>query len=349
MRVLLLGDSRSFHIERLKAELERQDCEVVLASLEDGSMKHLQLKGRGPIRRLHYLLALKEVRATVKKFRPDVINAHFAPGYGYLASRLDRSVPLVLNVWGSDVLILPKQSIFGKYRTRKALRGSDCVIGDSMYLVDAAKELTQIKSNHVIPWGIEKQHLVFHKGDYSLGRPLKIIVPRAHESVYNNILIVRALEDMINDGRVSLTFPSFGSLFDSFRRECRDLVGDKISFYDKLPREEFMKFMAGHDLFVSASRSDSSPASLIEAMGLGLIPVAADIPGVREWLTAESGFLFTQDAPAHLASIIENLIDGDDPHSAMRQQNFEKVQREAVFEENVARQIAVMREVVESR
>ena len=347
LRVLVLADSRSFHIERFVRELVRQGCHVATASLERGSMGHYRLKHRGPIRQLHYVLSSFEIRSLIKRFQPDIVNPHFASGYGHSAALAvgKGGPPIVLVVWGSDVLIVPKKSFLHRKKTVTALKRASYVIGDSHYLLSAARELTPLRNSAVIPWGIEREFLGCHRRDYALKTPLKVIVPRLHEPVYNNGFILEALEPLVQGGMVSITFPSFGNLYPEFRHRADDISATGIEFYDRMPRHRFLKFMSGFDLYLSASRSDSSPVSLIEAMALGLIPVAADIPGVTEWLTADSGYTFRADDAASLCGLIEEIISENDFHESMRKRNFEKVKREAIFEENVAEQIAIMKKL----
>jgi glycosyltransferase involved in cell wall biosynthesis len=346
--LLLLGDAASFHLERYTAELRRQGCRVLVASLERGRLHHFHLSRHGPIRPLHYVFSIRQIRTLIRRFSPEVINAHYASGYGFTAALANRSyrLPLILNLWGSDILIAPGKSVLHRWKTAHALGAADAVFGDSDFLVSAAELLAPLKTKQVIPWGIEQRYLDYHKRNYDFNTPLKIIVPRIQEHVYNNLFIVRALAGLIVEGRVEVTFPGFGSVIDSFRKETEQLVGDRLRFYQKMPRAEFLEFMAGHDIYLSASKSDSSPASLIEAMALGLPPVAADIPGVREWLTPQSGFLFRQDDRGHLQSIITDLATGGDMHRPMREANLEMVKSRAIFEDNVAEQIRLMQSLV---
>ena len=86
LRVLVLADSNSFHTERYVLELARQGCEVLLASVEDGDVEHHRLKPHGPIRQLHYATVVPEIRGIIKEFQPDIVNAHFASGYGFSAA-----------------------------------------------------------------------------------------------------------------------------------------------------------------------------------------------------------------------------------------------------------------------
>ena len=351
LKVLLLADAVAFHTERFAQQLQRQGCEVLTASLESGKIEHHSLRGRGPVKALHYLSTVPQLRRLIGQFKPDIINPHFASGYGFTAAlaRQEPKRPIVLNLWGSDVLIVPHKSILHKWKTRYALRAADYVIGDSEYLIAAAEAITELKARSVIPWGIERDFLSMHKTDYRFQEPLRIIVPRTQAPVYNNEFVVRALRPLIEKGNIRITFPSFGIDAPSFRNLVSSISGEGIRLYDRQPREQFLEFMAEHDIYLSASRSDSSPASLIEAMALGLFPIAADIQGVREWLTDENGRLYPQDDEQALRSIISELVEQKDDFGAVRQANLGRVRKDAIFENNVAAQIEIMRKLAEGR
>lgn len=351
LKVLLLAKSSSFHTERFTAELRRQGCRVLVASLEQGDLHHFHLKPRGPHRIFHYLMAAVEIRRLINRFQPDIINPHYAAGYGFSAAlaNIGKRVPIVLNLWGGDILLAPKKSFLHKMKPSLALKAADCVVGDSQYLLMAAEKLSRLRVKQVIPWGIEKRYLAFHKQSYQFQKPLRIIVPRRHEKLYNNPFIVQSLAPLIREGKIEITFPDYGDLITDFRQETNRLVGNRVRFYDRKPRQEFLPFMAEHDLYLSASTTDSSPASLIEAMGLGLLPVVANIPGVREWLNPESGYLFRQNDPEDLKNLITTLLKKQDPHEQMRKNNLARVKREATFEENIAEQLTIMKRLAEGK
>lgn len=351
LKVLLLADAIAFHTERFAHQLKLQGCEVLTASLEPGEMEHHPLRGRGPIKALHYLSTVPQLRRLLKQFEPDVINPHFASGYGFTAAlaRQDSNPPIVLNLWGSDVLIVPHKSVLHKWKTRYALRAADHVIGDSEYLVAAAESIAELKARSVIPWGIERKFLSMHRTDYRFQKPLRIIVPRAQAPVYNNEFIAHALQPLLADGSVRLTFPSFGVDAGKFRDLIRSMPCSSVQLYDRKTRDEFLRFVAEHDVYLSASRSDSSPASLIEAMALGLYPIAADIPGVKEWLSNENGRLYPQDDKQALRRIVSELVAQKDDFGAVRRANLDRVRKDAIFEDNIATQIEIMRKLAEGR
>lgn len=351
MKILVLADASSFHTERFVEELRRQECEVLLASLEESKHEYVQLKRKGFIRQLHYIRSVPELRRLIHFFEPDIISAHYVSGYGHIAAKARKigSVPLALNLWGSDILIVPQKSFLHRYKTKYALEHGDYIIADSRYLIDEAVKLHPFSDYSVIPWGIEREYLSLHKDNYALTKPLKIIVPRAHEDVYNNLFIVESLRDMIVSDKIELTFPSFGSLFESFREKGRELVQDKIRYYDKCDRDEFLTMISHHDIYLSASLSDSSPVSLIEAMALGLIPVVGDIPGIREWLNSKNGFRFDLHDRQSLQRIIQLLLDADHEFEEMRVSNREKVVMNAIFENNIADQIMIFEKLLKRK
>ena len=347
IRVLILADSRSFHTERYAAELRQQGCQVLTASLEDGSMEHHLLRRRGPWRALHYPLAASEVCKLIDRFEPDVVNAHFASGYGFLAALAvrHRKRPFLLHLWGSDILIAPHRSFLHRRKTRLALETADFVVGDSDYLLTETSKIGRIRNRRTIVWGIERSALQLVRRNVVLSRPLKILVPRPHEAVYNNVFIVRALSGLVKSGDVELIFPAFGNLVKQFRERAEDLIGNRLKLYEKMTRPDYLRFVAQHDVYLSAARSDSSPASLLEAMALGLIPVVGDIPGVREWLTSESGYLFDLANERSLRDVIAELSGKAPDHERMRQHNLRRVQEKAIFEDNIAETIAIMRDL----
>ncbi len=348
LNILLLSDASSVHTIRLNAELAKQNCLPTLASLEDGEVVDIVLKKRTPFKQLHYFLSVFQVASICNSIKPDLIYANYAAGYGFVAAAASIffKVPIVLNIWGSDILVVPQKSFLHKQKVKFALRKSDLIFSDSKYLAEEAEKIHKKINYMVIPWGIEKEFLNLFQADKTFSTPFKIIVPRTHEKVYENFFIVKALHELIRNNKVVLTFPDFGSLAKSFKEKSRELVGDKIEFYKKMEREQFLEFFSNHDIYLSNASSDSSPVSLIESMALGLVPVCADIKGVREWMADGAGLKYEQNNKDALKNCIETIIAGGVSFEKMKKKNFDKVKELAVFENNIARQIKKMKILV---
>lgn len=344
LRVVVLSDSRAFHTERYVRELRRQGCRVMPVSIEQGRLPHLHLPRITPFQAIQYPAALSAVRRVIRRFRPHIVNAHHASGYGFLAALAHRrgDPPIVLHLWGSDILVVPKRSPLHRWKVMSALRSADLVIGDSGFLIREAAALTALSKSAVIPWGLEREYCSDLPPLDLAGRPLRIITPRPHEPVYDNQTILHALTDHLRNGAVTLTVPEFGSRLSHFQKLARAL-GVDVSYYKRSPRAHFIQMLKLHQVYLSASRSDSSPVSLLEAMGLGLIPIVADIPGVREWGGPESALLFTPGDAGSLKQCIDLLLSGrTDEWDVRRRRNAQRIVSEATYEENIAATIAAM-------
>lgn len=82
---------------------------------------------------------------------------------------------------------------------------------------------------------------------------------------------------------------------------------DKIHMAGRVAYVDLPAYYQIADVYVSASYSDGSSVSLLEAMATGLVCVVSDIPGNREWIShGREGFLFTS---GHLESLTRTLRD----------------------------------------
>lgn len=349
LKILMLADSRSIHTRRFLSELRNQNCRVLLASLERGSTPHYRLSRYGPSP-MHYVLAVPQLRRLVKRFRPDIINAHYASGYGTLASFLstDTNRRIVMNLWGSDILLVPHKSALHRWKTKRALGAADLVIADSQYLKSKAVELKRPIRFSVIPWGIEESALEFARLDRTFKRPLKIIVPRLHEAIYNNEFIFDSLRPLIEKGEIEITFSSAGTLFTKFKERATALTGKGVNLYAPMDRIDFLRFMSGHDVYLSNATHDSSPVSLIEAMALGLIPVIGKVQGIDEWIDSERGYLFPGTDSDRLRAIIGSMLSSDINFNSWRRANRDIVEKQGIFEKNIAVHIDVMKLVLKA-
>ncbi|MCX6825674.1 MAG: glycosyltransferase [candidate division Zixibacteria bacterium] len=353
MKVLLLADGRSVHTIRYQKELQNQGIRIFLASLEPGEMVDIALKNKTPFNSLNYFLAAYEIRKLIHKLNPDVVNAHFASGYGFSVARCGiwESKPVLLHCLGSDILISPGKSFLHKRRVIRALSRASHIVVDSGYLADQVRRLSPADKMSIIPWGVEDEILrIFEsKGNLTLNnaKTLKVLVPRPHHRIYNNLFIVEALKDFIKSKNISLVFPDWGRELKGFRKGVAQIVpGDLINYYSYMPREKYLEFIADFDIHLSAAISDSSPASLIEAMGAGMFPVVADIYGVKEWVNDKNALLFNPFESASLHRAFEYLLTGRLPVKDILMANHQKIKEKAVFSENIRATISIMEKMI---
>jgi glycosyltransferase involved in cell wall biosynthesis len=89
-----------------------------------------------------------------------------------------------------------------------------------------------------------------------------------------------------------------------------------------LPQQSAIeRWMQAADVLVSASHQDTEGMSrvLYEAMSCGAVPVATDIRGNRDAITAETGILVPERAPAELATALAGLLASPSRLAALRE------------------------------
>ncbi len=60
----------------------------------------------------------------------------------------------------------------------------------------------------------------------------------------------------------------------------------RVQFAGNVPEDEMVTHFQASDVYISASHSDGSSVSLLQAMACGLPVIVSDIPGNREWVSA---------------------------------------------------------------
>ena len=127
MKIIFLGEAASIHTIRWVNSLSKQGIEVILVSLRgqtskiDGIDKKVKVIYLPFGTKLGYYLNIYSLKKIISKEKPDIINAHYASGYGTLG-RLSGFKKKLLNVWGSDVYDFPNESKMKKKNYRKKFK-----------------------------------------------------------------------------------------------------------------------------------------------------------------------------------------------------------------------------------
>lgn len=81
-------------------------------------------------------------------------------------------------------------------------------------------------------------------------------------------------------------------------------------FHGAVPHAEVLRVLYATSIFVLASRQESQPNALLEAMACGAAPVATSVGGVPEILTHErDGILIAPQDPCAMAQAVGRLLD----------------------------------------
>src|SRR5574341_2620862 len=311
MRILFLADARSIHIQRWVEFFNQQGDQTYLISLEKPTKpatEMIQLQSANLPNFAKYFLATKPARETVRKIKPDLINDHFVPNYGWIGARLAFK-PLIVSVWGSDILISAQKSPLHRWRASWVLKKADFLTSDSNYLTE---EMVKLGANRgmmsTFPMGVEQKFLNIPQKHVSKKNEFIIISTRRLEPVYNLELLIRAASLIKEEDNFKIRFliVGEGSQKERLGGLARSLgVTEKVEFCGVVTLDNLIKLLASSDIYISTSLSDSTSVSLLEAMASSLIPVVTDIPGNREWIQdGVNGFLVPSNRPEVLAEKI---------------------------------------------
>lgn len=359
MKALVLADASAWHTGRYISELRRQCHTVWLVSMQHGMKVNYQLTPSRYGEALSYFSHVSTLKALLDELKPDVVNSHFASAYGVMAARCRRrygdcGALWALTVWGSDILVSPGKSYLHKRRVRYALDSADVILADSTYLAQETAGLTD-KPVEVVLWGIERRHCADDgmlksraqamRSRGANGR-LKLFMPRPHRALYDNDTLLSAIAPLLQSGRSTVTINSTGELYQSFMRHAVALgVSDCVMAYQPCPRDEYLTLLQEHDIYLSASRSDSSPVSQIESQAVGVFPVCAEHPGLHDLLSASARqySVFDREYTAGALGVIERLCGlNEERLFTLLRSNRDIVREKAIYENNITETVNIL-------
>ncbi|MBN2070014.1 MAG: glycosyltransferase [Candidatus Krumholzibacteriota bacterium] len=344
MRIVFLGDGSLNHIRRWAGYFHERGHEVLLLSFEDISgclFPSLRLPKYLPTKLAGYLSAFPTVRRILKNFKPDLVNALYAGGYGFLAS-ISSDAPLVVSTLGSDLLIDYPSSPVHRYQIRRALRGAALVTTDAENLSAAAIE-AGVSSEKILKifFGIEED--IFFPPAPSgtamtreAGR-VNIITTRNLYSVYNIDLLVDSAPMILKKTDALFTICGEGPLRNNLEEKVSRMgLNERFIFRGRLSPEEIAGELRNANIYVSTSLSDSTSVSLLEAMACGAIPVVTDIVANREWIeNGKNGFLVPVDSPEALAEAVVESTRDSDRIDIFRKKNISIIKKKGLWAPNM--------------
>ncbi len=310
VRIATLSNAAVVHTVRWVEHLRSRGHEVQVHSLEQGpaelgaiALPELPLPGW-----LRYPLAVPALARALEEFRPDLIDAHFVPNYGVMGALLGRH-PLSVAAWGSDLLISGGRDPVQRLRARAVLRAADLVLCDSGNLAEAALRLGAPRATlRAIPWGVDRtRFLPATTREHGL-----MLSTRMHESVYDIPSLLRGVAAVMRHRPdVFLALAGDGSqLREHEALAARLLPAGRFRFLGRLTPTQLADWLGRAEISISASRSDSTSLSLLEAMAAGAIPVVSDIAGNREWVAPGDGArMFEVGNPEGIARAIVAALE----------------------------------------
>jgi len=342
LRLLFLANAGAVHAQRWIGYFRERGHETRWLSLEEIPVDVDAVKL--PERFFHQagsiLLAVPRIKAEIRRFKPQVVNALFVPNYGW-AGALCGFSPLVVSAWGSDVLISPRKSLWHRKRVSLIVKKADLLFADAKVIAERMVELGADQERIVtVPLGVDPTLFDRPRDEPRADEVCRVISTRKFEPLYRNETFVEAAIQILRKEPGQFRFALIGE--GSTRGVAKERVAHAglsgaISFHPFLPPEELYGLLVAADIYVSCSESDGTSVSLLEAMALGLYPIVTDIPANREWITdGVNGRLFPVGGAAALAGVIKEVAASQKMWPDVCEKNRAIIKKRALWPENMA-------------
>lgn len=329
MKVLFLAPGSSTHTEKWVNTLAAKGVEVHLVyiaghepvegHISSAVQTYCLSKGGGKA----YYLCGGELKKLAAKIKPDVINAHYASGYGTLA-RMANIHPLALSFWGSDIYEFPYKSGMNRKIIEKNVRNADYIISTSYCMADEIRKVMKAPDMEIgiTPFGIDTE-LFCPKGKES--EEVIIGTVKALEPVYRIDLLVEAFSEAIKladeelASKLRLKIYGDGSCREQLEAQIKELgLEGKAILEGKIPNTDVPKAIEEMELFCAFSEKESFGVAVIEAMAMKVATLTSAAEGFCEVaVDGETGVIVRSDEARDYAEKIIELLADEDRRRAM--------------------------------
>jgi glycosyltransferase involved in cell wall biosynthesis len=255
---------------------------------------------------------IADLKRLIREIQPDLIHAGPVQSAALLAASAGFR-PLVTMSWGSDLLRDVEVNSWMRWAAKYTLARTTVLFGDCQAVINKAVSLGFPSERCVLfPWGVDLRQFnpgkaVDFRERHGWRDAFVVLSVRSWEPLYGVDVLVRgfalAAEKL---PALRLLMLGSGSQAAQLNAIFKDNgVLDRVVFAGQVGQEDLPLYFQASDLYVSASHSDGSSVSLMEALACGLPALVSDIPGNREWVTpGQEGWIFPDGDDRALADAI---------------------------------------------
>lgn len=327
MKILFLSNAASIHTVRWVNALSKRGHEVHLVFKADDAPTTNLISDPVILHRLNYpgtkgyFLNARQTKKLFNAIKPDIVNAHFASGYGTLA-RLAGLTPLLLSVWGSDVYDFPYQSKLKMKLLVGNLRYATAIASTSESMARQVQTLLNAKAKKIFitPFGVDLVKFSHGPGDFKDPATIVIGNIKSLKTVYGLDYFIKAigilkqnLETIHRDDlseKIRALIYGEGIIRGDLEGLVKELgLQDTVVFGGEIPNSEVPAALRTFDIFCATSDRESFGVSIVEAMAMGLPVVATDASGFKEVVVdGVTGMIVERKNPQMIAQALQTLI-----------------------------------------
>jgi len=277
----------------------------------------------GLTRPLNGWLCGRAIRASLTRFKPDVVLAYwlYPDAYGAMLAARHSGLPLVVGARGSDIRV--RDSI-SRWLTRKVVRRANRLLMVSadlgrLAVQDYGADATRVS---VIPNGCDSA--TFRLGDRAAARDNLGVSLDAEVVLYVGRLVAeKGLREQLEAlqllaaqrPRLQLVIIGNGPMQDELHALT---AGNRnVRLTGALSPEAVAQWMVAADLVTLPSYSEGHPNVLVESLACGRPVVATSVGGIPEVVDAACGVLIPPRDVAALAAGLTQVLERDWDEAAL--------------------------------
>lgn len=321
MKICYLSDANSIHTKKWCQFFKTKGYDIHVISLNDGEIDGVtvhslkiqleNVRNGSFMSKLQYLTYTGKVRALVNEIKPDILHAHYATSYAFLAGATNFH-PYVISVWGSDVYDFPKQNILCRKFVERNLSKADVLLSTSKVMAEETKKYTN-KSIEITPFGVDINLFKPNNNKYDDREGIVIGTIKALETKYGIEYLVRAFGSLTKKyENIYLEVGGIGSQKEYLDNLCKELnIENKVKFLGFITQGEVVQSFNRFDIavFPSTLDSESFGVAAVEAQACGTPAIVSNVGGLPEaTCPGKSSIIVSKENVFELEKAIEKLI-----------------------------------------
>ena len=297
-----------------------------------------------------YYLNAYQLKKIYKKVKPDLVNAHYASGYGTLV-RMSKIPCDLMSIWGSDIYEFPDKSKFNYRTLEKNLKYAKNIGSTSQIMANVCKEKYPHldKKFFIIPFGVDINKF---KKDITIEKDkdkIDLIIVKSLEKKYGIEYAIEAMKYLVSKNNKyflhiygdGIEKENLENLIDAYN------LKDKIKMYGRVKNDELPKILSKSDIFCATSVFESFGVSIVEAMAAEIPVVVSDADGFVEVTNnGETGIVVPKKDALKLSEEIDKLYNDKDKMKYFSKKGRERVEKCYDFEKNVMAMKNIYEEII---
>lgn len=315
MKICYLADLKSIHAQKWIEHFRAKGHIVhVISYSRNGTQLVDQDRVHSvqtlPIPKLRFGPRLWRTKKIVEQICPDVLHGH-GVGINGLYAVCTGFHPVIVSVWGSDLIECSHADVLRSLKTRWILGRADAIFATSCYLSDRARDyVSRDKEIFVTPFGVDVDVFAPRDRAPDPSAPIRIGCVKHLEDKYGIRHLIRAVPRIRKQfSNIEVSIVGGGTQKQSYEDLVSRLgIEGIVRFSGEVPHSEIPELLKRMDIFVMPSEIEGFGVAALEASAAGLPVLASKVGGIPEVVKdGETGILIPPGDQNAIAQAVVKL------------------------------------------